>query len=497
MLYIQSLLDQWSFPATDPGVRTRWEQRLAEIGVAALHAELGRVDPAAAASILPTDGRRIVRALEVVELTGRPFAASAPRIGTPRWNTAIIGLDWDTAALDDRLARRTEQMFEAGLVDEVHALLDQGCARGSPQPGRWATRRSSPTSTPVETGRVHANRRSSAPAVTSAVNAPGSAATTASPGSTARRPTTSRQRCGHGGKYPEQVKFAKGHGTENDFVILVDEPADIALVPSAVAALCDRRRGWAPTACFASPRPVRCCRPVSSSACPTASPPKTGSWTTATPTGRRRRCAATGAGLRPLPVGGRAGAPPRVRGRLLAGPRPVELRAVDATFADVSVEMGKANQFGTGTAVVGGRTFTGLAVDVGNPHLACVDAALTADELASLDVAAPVRFDTDQFPDGVNIEVLTAAVDGVATMRVHERGVGETRSCGTGTVAAAVAALAHRGDATGALQVRIPGDRSPSRSPTPAVFCGVRPCSSRRRTRPGMVAGPADVKRGA
>ena len=130
MLYIQSLLDQWSFPATDPGVRTRWEQRLAEIGVAALHAELGRVDPAAAASILPTDGRRIVRALEVVELTGRPFAASAPRIGTPRWNTAIIGLDWDTGALDDRLARRTEQMFEAGLVDEVHALLDQGLREG-------------------------------------------------------------------------------------------------------------------------------------------------------------------------------------------------------------------------------------------------------------------------------------------------------------------------------------------------------------------------------
>ena len=133
------------------------------------------------------------------------------------------------------------------------------------------------------------------------------------------------------------------------------------------------------------------------------------------------------------------------------------VRAVGATFADVSVEMGKANQFGTGTAVVGGRTFTGLAVDVGNPHLACVDAALTVDELASLDVGAPVRFDAGQFPDGVNIEVLTAAVDGVATMRVHERGVGETRSCGTGTVAAAVAALAHRGDAIGALQVRIPG----------------------------------------
>jgi tRNA dimethylallyltransferase len=84
MLYIQSLLDEWSFPATEPTVRAKWEQRLAEIGVGALHAELAERDPAAAASILATDGRRIVRALEVVELTGQPFAASAPVIGTPR-----------------------------------------------------------------------------------------------------------------------------------------------------------------------------------------------------------------------------------------------------------------------------------------------------------------------------------------------------------------------------------------------------------------------------
>ena len=106
MLYIQSLLDDWAFPATDPEVRARWEARLAEVGVAALHAELARRDPAAAATILPTDGRRIVRALEVVELTGLPFAASAPAIGAaPRWDTLIVGLDWDTAILDERLAR--------------------------------------------------------------------------------------------------------------------------------------------------------------------------------------------------------------------------------------------------------------------------------------------------------------------------------------------------------------------------------------------------------
>lgn len=130
MLYVQSLLDEWSFPATDPQVRARWEQRLAEVGVARLHRELAVVDAAAADAILPTDGRRIVRALEVVELTGAPFAASAPRIGTPRWNTVIIGLDWETTVLDDRLARRTEKMFADGLVDEVRSLLGRGLRDG-------------------------------------------------------------------------------------------------------------------------------------------------------------------------------------------------------------------------------------------------------------------------------------------------------------------------------------------------------------------------------
>jgi len=130
MLYIQALLDDWSFPATDPVVRARWERRLAEVGVGELHAELTRLDPAAAASILPTDARRTVRALEVVELTGQPFAASAPQIGAPRWDTVIIGLDCDTTILDERLARRTDAMFDQGLVGEVTALLERGLRDG-------------------------------------------------------------------------------------------------------------------------------------------------------------------------------------------------------------------------------------------------------------------------------------------------------------------------------------------------------------------------------
>ncbi|AFA73148.1 tRNA dimethylallyltransferase MiaA [Gordonia polyisoprenivorans VH2] len=130
MLYIQGLLDDWKFPATDPQVRARYEEMLAQIGVAALHRRLAEVDPAAAESILDTDGRRIVRALEVVELTGEPFAASAPKIGEARWGTRILALDRETADLDERIAARTAEMFANGLVDEVARLAENGLREG-------------------------------------------------------------------------------------------------------------------------------------------------------------------------------------------------------------------------------------------------------------------------------------------------------------------------------------------------------------------------------
>ncbi|NGP06238.1 tRNA (adenosine(37)-N6)-dimethylallyltransferase MiaA [Rhodococcus sp. 14C212] len=130
MMYVQALLDEWQFPATDPQVRAKWEALLADEGVAAVHEALQRADPVAAATILPTDGRRMVRALEVVELTGSPFAASQPQIGDPRWGTVVLGVDRDTVALDDRIARRTDLMFERGLVDEVVALCERGLHEG-------------------------------------------------------------------------------------------------------------------------------------------------------------------------------------------------------------------------------------------------------------------------------------------------------------------------------------------------------------------------------
>lgn len=130
MMYVQGLLDDWQFPATDPEVRRRYEDMLDERGVGELHRLLAEVDPAAASTILATDGRRIVRALEVVELTGAPFAASQPTIGEPRWGTIILALDRDTEELDDRIRRRTRAMFGQGLVEEVEDLGSRGLREG-------------------------------------------------------------------------------------------------------------------------------------------------------------------------------------------------------------------------------------------------------------------------------------------------------------------------------------------------------------------------------
>ena len=132
MLYVQSLIDAWSFPPTDPTVRAKYEERLAEIGVDALHAELAEVDPAAARIIEDKDPRRTVRALEVIELTGKPFQASQPpKNAAPRWGTRILGLRTNAEWLNPRIELRTKLMFEQGLIDETRGLVDAGLVRGS------------------------------------------------------------------------------------------------------------------------------------------------------------------------------------------------------------------------------------------------------------------------------------------------------------------------------------------------------------------------------
>lgn len=122
-LYVQAILDELDFPGTDPLVRAQWEAELARVGPLALHARLREVDPGAATQILPTNGRRLVRALEVVQLQGS-FTARLPE-PTP-WRAAQrIGLACDRTVLDARIEARVDRMWEQGLVEEVQRLMPQ------------------------------------------------------------------------------------------------------------------------------------------------------------------------------------------------------------------------------------------------------------------------------------------------------------------------------------------------------------------------------------
>jgi tRNA dimethylallyltransferase len=128
-LYVRAVLDDLDFPGTDEAVRARLEVELAEVGSGALHARLAELDPAAAAAILPSNGRRIVRALEVVEITGGRFAATLPELRDV-YPSVQIGLDVPRPELDARIDLRVERMWDQGLVEEVRRLADAGLREG-------------------------------------------------------------------------------------------------------------------------------------------------------------------------------------------------------------------------------------------------------------------------------------------------------------------------------------------------------------------------------
>ncbi|WP_353648073.1 tRNA (adenosine(37)-N6)-dimethylallyltransferase MiaA [Nakamurella sp. A5-74] len=129
-LYIQSVIDEIAFPGTDPQLREHYLQRLEAEGPETLHAELDRVDPVAAQHILSSNGRRIVRALEVVALTGAPFSATMPVSGAARYGAVLLTLDLEPDTLDERLALRVHRMMDDGFSGEVEQLLGAGLREG-------------------------------------------------------------------------------------------------------------------------------------------------------------------------------------------------------------------------------------------------------------------------------------------------------------------------------------------------------------------------------
>ncbi|WP_338122239.1 diaminopimelate epimerase [Corynebacterium xerosis] len=261
------------------------------------------------------------------------------------------------------------------------------------------------------------------------------------------------------------MAFVKGHGTENDFVIPTDAGAALDLPESLVAALCDRRAGVGGDGLLRVARAGALVEAGVLDALPHAGRPdevRADDWFMDYRNADGSIAEMCGNGVRVfahhLFASGLTEEMSALRVGTRAGVKIVSLDDVAGNRATVSVDMGAPVVLGAATAFLGAGRYAGVGVDMGNPHLACVLPALDADGLARLDLAGVPEVDTEMFPAGVNLEVVTPlAQSGAIHMRVIERGVGETRSCGTGTVAAAVAALADAGRGTGTVDVHVPG----------------------------------------
>ena len=265
------------------------------------------------------------------------------------------------------------------------------------------------------------------------------------------------------------MRFAKGHGTENDFVILLDPDGQQGLTGALAARLCDRRAGIGGDGVLRVVRTAAMGEDGSAGAgAPGAAPAAEwfmdyrnadGSVAEMCGNGIRvfaRYLAEHGlADGKEFSVATRSG-PRRVRleapGSAQEGAEAGGPGAVD-WVGGVTVDMGAVAVLGPGSAVIGGRSYEGLRISVGNPHLAC----LVDDPLASFDLSRPPGLDPGQFPGGGNVELVRLTGPRRVAMRVHERGSGETRSCGTGAVAAAAAAATATGQHEGPWSVTVPG----------------------------------------
>ena len=233
------------------------------------------------------------------------------------------------------------------------------------------------------------------------------------------------------------VPFLKGHGTENDFVLLPDPNGALELTPAQVRALCDRHAG------LGADGVIRIAPAAPGEVADFVMDYRNADGSLAEMCGNGARLFA-----RYLVDAGWAPA-----GKVVFATRG-GVRTADVPVAgDVTVEMGPARLGGRSSATVGGHEIAGVAVDVGNPHLVC----LTGVELSTLDLGTQPGYDSGVFPEGVNIEFVRVLGPDRVAMRVHERGVGETRSCGTGTVAVAAAYLASTGRHAGTVAVGVPG----------------------------------------
>lgn len=269
------------------------------------------------------------------------------------------------------------------------------------------------------------------------------------------------------------TKFIKAHGTQNDFVFIVDPDATEDLNQQRVRRIADRRAGIGgdgvirvATAASLVDANVIDDNVLRQDGTQTATAVRGEEWFMDYRNADGSIAEMCGNGVRAFAhvlvaeglIGGEnPDFPLQVGVGTRGGRKVVTIHSADQSSAEVSVDMGAPEVLGLSTAALGSYKVAGLGVDMGNPHLAAVIPNLTSEALAELPIGDEVMWDEEFFPAGVNVEVLTPLTEGAVHMRVHERGVGETRSCGTGTVAAAVVALADSGQEFGTVSVHVPG----------------------------------------
>jgi len=254
-------------------------------------------------------------------------------------------------------------------------------------------------------------------------------------------------------------RVLKGHGTENDFVVLPDPDGTVwpesRLTPDLVRRLCERRGGLGGDGVLRLVRSVH----VPDAAAVLGDDLAVCEWFMDHRNADGSHAEMCGNGIRLfLHALVSEGLLERsaCAGGVLVGTRGGPRRVGAAADGRYWVDMGPARPFGRGDAKLPGGSLPGLAVSMGNPHLAC----LIDVPVESVDLTAPPVVDPALFPEGVNVEVVNVLEPGAhIRMRVHERGVGETRSCGTGAVAAAYAALTAGGADAGTVVVDVPGGR--------------------------------------
>ncbi|MGH3647027.1 MAG: diaminopimelate epimerase [Micromonosporaceae bacterium] len=243
------------------------------------------------------------------------------------------------------------------------------------------------------------------------------------------------------------MRFSKGHGTGNDFVLLPDPDGALALTAGLVRALCDRRTGIGGDGVL---RVVRAAKHPEGAAMAGEAEWFMDYWNA---DGSLAEMCGNGSRVfaRYLVSHGLA-APGAWSLATRAGVK--ALRVAEA--GDVTVDMGPPRFLRDSFAVVAGQRFAGVGVSMGNPHLVC---GIGAAELDAADLGTPPEFDPGVFPDGVNVELVTPVGRGHVRMRVHERGSGETASCGTGACAVAAVELRDAGVDAGTVVVDVPGGR--------------------------------------